>query len=233
MNGNPCEFVLAAHRWIVPLRRCSGCEELRLSFSFSLSLSAPTTISCVWARGSRTACVTEVMSSGVTVLILSTPLRKKQLRLAMAGGGAQRTTCWNCWKNFSLEYNLHLDTIQTTQQVLSQGEFICTAQYHRFASWSFPICSPHSTRCSQTPDDELYQRRKWEERHQRSDLSSLTGRCAVELVRKEQSHKIYVLHFEGEIYSFKSIRMIRFSRPTSNFRALPSKIISPAICVDY
>lgn len=36
MNGNPCEFVLAAHRWIVPLRRCSGCEELLLSFSLSL-----------------------------------------------------------------------------------------------------------------------------------------------------------------------------------------------------
>lgn len=230
MNGNPCEFVLAAHRWIVPLRRCSGCEELLLSFS--LSLCSNNYFLRVSARLSNCVC-----DWGDVIRRHSPypfhPLRKKQLRLAMAGGGAQRTTCWNCWKNFSLEYNVHLDTIQTTQQVLSLGEFICTAQYHRFASWSFPICSPHSTRCSQTPDDELYQRRKWEERHQRSDLSSLTGRCAVELVRKEQSHTIYVLHFEGEIYSFKSIRMIPFSRPTSNFRALPSKIISPAICVDY
>lgn len=224
MNGNPREFALAAHRWIVPLRRCSGCEEVLLSFSFSLSLSLLQQLFPACERAAVELCVWLRWCHQASQSLSPPPLpEKKQLRLAMAGGGAQRTTCWNCWKNFSLEYNLHLDTIQTTQRVLSQGEFICTAQYHRFASWSFPICSPHSTRCSQTPDDELYQRRKWEERHQRSDLSSLTGRCAVELVRKEQSHTIYVLHFEGEIYSFKSIRMIPFSRPTSNFRALPIK----------
>lgn len=56
MNGNPCEFVLAAHRWIVPLRRCSGCEELLLSFSFSLSLCSNNYFLRVSARLSNCVC---------------------------------------------------------------------------------------------------------------------------------------------------------------------------------